>query len=132
MKKIYSLIAGSLMLASTASLNAQCAGGRYHDGGQRGIQIKARRRHIRSEANPLIEGIACVAAQGDGQHARAREVQRLNIGDQVKSRVREGHDVAGAGNANRIRTLATNDAGCSGQMSCRREDERVASGAAID
>jgi para-nitrobenzyl esterase len=30
-KKIYSLIAGSLMLASTASLNAQCAGGRYHD-----------------------------------------------------------------------------------------------------
>jgi len=31
MKKIYLFIAGSLILASTASLNAQCAGNRYHD-----------------------------------------------------------------------------------------------------
>ena len=31
MKKIYSFIIGSLLLASSASLNAQCAGNRYHD-----------------------------------------------------------------------------------------------------
>lgn len=31
MKKIYSLIAAGLMLASAGQLNAQCAGGRYHD-----------------------------------------------------------------------------------------------------
>lgn len=31
MKKLYTFIAGTLILASSASLNAQCAGNRYHD-----------------------------------------------------------------------------------------------------
>lgn len=31
MKKIYTFLAGSLLLASSASLNAQCPGNRYHD-----------------------------------------------------------------------------------------------------